>query len=192
MTDSAAADSASVPTPRRRNIRHVVFAHGLESGPWGRKITALAPIATAEGYQVHSVDFRGLDDPAARVTRLVDCCQDKTGDLILVGSSLGAYVVAAAAGALHARGLFLMAPALYLPQLPALRAGRIDCPVAIVHGWDDEVIPYQNSLRFAAEQKAALHLIAGDHSLRMQIPMLKSLFEYFLISFELLPDQRAS
>jgi pimeloyl-ACP methyl ester carboxylesterase len=188
MTDSAAPSSPAV-SPRRKTIRHVVFAHGLESGPWGRKITALAPIATAEGYQVDSVDFRGMDDPAARVTRLVDACQDKTGDLILVGSSLGAWVVTAAAGALHARGLFLMAPAFYMPQLPPLRAARIDCPTAVVHGWDDAVIPYQNSLRFAAEQKAALHLIPGDHGLHMQIPTLKSLFEYFLISFELSGDR---
>lgn len=186
MTESAASNSSAMPPARRKPIRHVVFAHGLESGPWGRKITALAPIATAEGYQVDSVDFRGMDDPAARVTRLVDCCQDKTGDLILVGSSLGAYVVTAAAGALHARGLFLMAPAFYLPQLPPLRSSAIDCPTAIVHGWDDEVIPYQNSLRFAAEHKAILHMLPGDHGLRTQIPMLKSLFEYFLISFELL------
>jgi len=188
MADSAASSSATAQ-PRRKTIRHVVFAHGLESGPWGRKITALAPIATAEGYQVDSVDFRGMDDPAARVTRLVDACQDKTGDLILVGSSLGAWVVTAAAGALHARGLFLMAPAFYMPQLPPLRAGRIDCPTAVVHGWDDAVIPYQNSLRFAAEQKAALHLVPGDHGLHTQIPTLKSLFEYFLISFELLPGR---
>jgi pimeloyl-ACP methyl ester carboxylesterase len=188
MTDSTAPSSAAA-SPRGKTIRHVVFAHGLESGPWGRKITALAPIATAEGYVVDSVDFRGMDDPAARVTRLVDACQDKTGDLILVGSSLGAWVVTAAAGALHARGLFLMAPAFYMPQLPPLRAARIDCPTAVVHGWDDAVIPYQNSLRFAAEQKAALHLIPGDHGLHMQIPTLKSLFEYFLISFELRGDR---
>lgn len=190
MTDPNASSPVAAQ-PRRKTIRHVVFAHGLESGPWGRKITALAPIATAEGYQVDSVDFRGMDDPTARVTRLVDACQDKTGDLILVGSSLGAWVVTAAAGALHARGLFLMAPAFYMPQLPPLRAARVDCPTAVVHGWDDEVIPYQNSLRFAAEQKAALHLIPGDHGLHMQIPTLKSLFEYFLISFELLPERPA-
>ena len=188
MTDSAASSPATAQ-PRRKTIRHVVFAHGLESGPWGRKITALAPIATAEGYQVDSVDFRGMDDPAARVTRLVDACQDKTGDLILVGSSLGAWVVTAAAGALHARGLFLMAPAFYMPQLPPLRAARLDCPTSVVHGWDDAVIPYQNSLRFAAEQKAALHLVPGDHGLHTQIPTLKSLFEYFLISFDQRPDR---
>ena len=31
--------------------RHVVFSHGQESGPWGRKIAALADVARSEGYR---------------------------------------------------------------------------------------------------------------------------------------------
>ena len=51
--------------------RHVVFSHGQESGPWGRKISALAEIARSEGYEAHSVDYRGIDLPRARVAKLV-------------------------------------------------------------------------------------------------------------------------
>jgi predicted alpha/beta hydrolase len=40
--------------------RHVVFSHGQESGPWGRKISALAEVARSEGYDAHSVDYRGI------------------------------------------------------------------------------------------------------------------------------------
>ena len=32
--------------------RHVVFSHGKESGPWGRKISALAEVARSEGYEL--------------------------------------------------------------------------------------------------------------------------------------------
>src|SRR6516165_7845907 len=56
--------------------RHVVFSHGQEAGPWGRKITALAEVARAEGYDAHSVDYRGIDAPRARVARLVDFCKE--------------------------------------------------------------------------------------------------------------------
>ena len=49
--------------------RHVVFSHGKESGPWGRKITALAEVARAEGYEAHSVDYRGIEEPRARVAQ---------------------------------------------------------------------------------------------------------------------------
>src|SRR3989449_11447476 len=50
----------------------------------------------------------------ARVARLVDFCKELTGDLVLVGSSLGGYVAVTSASLLHARGGFLLAPALYL------------------------------------------------------------------------------
>jgi pimeloyl-ACP methyl ester carboxylesterase len=170
--------------------RHVVFSHGLESGPWGTKISALAPIARAEGYEVDSVDYTDLRSPAERVTRLVDACNAKKGELVLVGSSLGGYVSVAAAGALHARAVFLMAPAFYRPELPELRERILDCPTCVVHGWRDDVIPVDSSIRFAREHRAELHVLDGDHGLRAQLPTLIALFEYFLISIELLPERR--
>jgi pimeloyl-ACP methyl ester carboxylesterase len=111
-------------TPVRR--RYVVFSHGKDSEPWGRKISLLAETARVEGYEVDSVDYRGIDDPAARVARLVEACQGLAGDLVLVGSSLGGYVSLAAAALLHARGVFLMAPAIYFDGLPPLRARPLD------------------------------------------------------------------
>ena len=44
-----------------------------------------------------------------------------------------------------------MAPALYLEGLPPLRERVLDCPAAIVHGWRDEVVPVEHSIRFARE-----------------------------------------
>jgi pimeloyl-ACP methyl ester carboxylesterase len=165
--------------------RHVVFSHGLESGPWGRKIAALAEIVRAEGYDAHSVDYRGIDEPRARVARLVDFCKELTGDLVLVGSSLGGYVAVASASLLHARGVFLMAPALYLDGLPPLRSGLLDCPTAIVHGWRDEVVPFEHSVRFAQSYHCALHLLESDHRLHNQVRVIQYLFEYFLIALDL-------
>ncbi len=165
--------------------RHIVFSHGQESGPWGRKISALADVARAEGHEVHSVDYRGIDDPRARVARLVEFCKELTGDLVLVGSSAGGYVSVASAALLHARGLFLMAPALYLEGLPELRSGVIDCPTAIVHGWLDEVVPVEHSVRFAKTYGATLHVLKTDHRMHNQIRVIRYLFEYFLIALDL-------
>jgi fermentation-respiration switch protein FrsA (DUF1100 family) len=165
--------------------RHVVFSHGQESGPWGRKISALAEIARSEGYEAHSVDYRGLDDPRQRVARLIDFCKELAGDLVLVGSSLGGYVAVASASLLHARGIFLMAPALYMPGLPELRQGVLDCPAAVVHGWRDDVVPFEHSVRFSQTYHAALHLLESDHQLHNQIRVIQYLFEYFLIALDL-------
>ena len=165
--------------------RHVVFSHGKESGPWGRKISALAEVARSEGYEAHSVDYRGLDEPRQRVARLVDFCKELTGDLVLVGSSLGGYIAVASASLMHARGVFLMAPALYMPGLPQLRQGVLDCPATVVHGWRDDVVPFEHSVRFAQTYGAALHLLESDHNLHNQIRVIQYLFEYFLIALDL-------
>ena len=165
--------------------RHVVFSHGQEGGPWGRKITALADTARSEGFEPESVDYRGIDAPAERLARLMEFCKRLEGDLVLVGSSLGGYVSVAAASLLHARGVFLMAPALYLPGLPELRTGVLDCPATVVHGWHDDVVPYEHSVRFAKSYKAALHLLESDHRLHNQMRVIEYLFEYFLIALDL-------
>jgi pimeloyl-ACP methyl ester carboxylesterase len=165
--------------------RHVVFSHGKDSGPWGTKITALAETARSEGYEAESVDCRGVESPRERITRLVDACKPLQGDLVLVGSSMGGYVSVAAASLLHARGVFLMAPAIYMPGLPELKKNVLECPLAIVHGMRDEVVPYAHSVRFAQEYRASLHLLDSDHRLHDQIRFIKYLFEYYLIALDL-------
>jgi len=82
------------------------FFTGQESGPWGRKISALAEVARSEGYETESVDYRGVDEPRERITRLARLLQGAAGDLVLVGSSLGGYVAVASASLLHARASF--------------------------------------------------------------------------------------
>ena len=92
--------------------RYVVFSHGKDSEPWGGKIAAMAEIAREEGFHVESVDYRGIDRPEDRVTRLLAFCKDLRGSLVLVGSSMGGYVSVAGSSLLQARGMFLLAPAL--------------------------------------------------------------------------------
>jgi fermentation-respiration switch protein FrsA (DUF1100 family) len=104
---------------------------------------------------------------------------------VLVGSSLGGYVAVASASLLHARGVFLMAPALYVAGLPQLRSGLLDCPTVVVHGWRDEVVPYEHSVRFADTYRCALHLLESDHRLHNQVRVIQYLFEYFLIALDL-------
>jgi pimeloyl-ACP methyl ester carboxylesterase len=171
--------------------RYVVFSHGKDSGPWGRKITALADVARSEGYEVESVDYRGMETVKARSDRLIEVCKSLSGDLVLVGSSLGGYVSVTASSLLHARGAFLMAPALYVEGLPPLRERVLDCPAAIVHGWRDEVVPLEHSVRFAREYNSSLHLLDSDHQLNDQLRFIKYLFEYFLIGLDL-PSERGA
>jgi pimeloyl-ACP methyl ester carboxylesterase len=161
----------------------VYFSHGKESGPWGIKITALAKIATAKGFRVESVDYTDLPVPDARAARLVSHCgTENDGPVILVGSSMGGYVATVAAAVVRPAGLFLMAPAFYLPDYAVQDPKPVSTRTVIVHGVNDEVIPMEHSIRFARHHRATLFLVNGDHALIDQLPLLEELFNLFLDS----------
>ncbi len=143
----------------------VYFSHGQESGPWGTKIRAMAEAVRALGCVAESVDYRGIANPVERAGKLVAECAGVGGPVVLVGSSMGGYVAAAAAPQIEPIGLFLLAPAFYLeeygvPTPPVPRA-----PLEIVHGWRDDIVPVEDSIRFARVARATLHVVDGDHRL---------------------------
>jgi pimeloyl-ACP methyl ester carboxylesterase len=147
----------------------VVFSHGKESGPWGSKITAMAAVARDLNLQVESVDYRGMDDPARRVDKLLAVGRELRGPFVLVGSSMGGHVAAAAANRLDTAGLFLLAPAFYMAGFEKYTPQEVAVPTAIVHGWHDAVVPVDNVIRWAREHRATLHLLDSDHRLEDKI-----------------------
>jgi len=158
----------------------VCFSHGKESGPWGTKIKALASIAEQAGWQVDSLDYQGIDDPNARVELLRQWCADCEEAYVLVGSSMGGHVAAAVANQVRPVGLFLMAPAFYIPGYEAHTPTAPACPVVIVHGWHDEIIPWQNSARFGALSSARVVFMDSDHRLIDVLSQIGHEFEVFL------------
>lgn len=160
--------------------RLVCFAHGKESGPWGTKITHLAERARARGFEVLSPDYSHTHDPKERVKQLLELAP-RARQLVLAGSSMGAYVSAMACARLKPQALFLIAPALYFPGWDEEPEG---CPAltVVVHGWRDDIVPVERSLRFAQPRKAALHLLDSGHTLNDQLPALAALFERMLES----------
>jgi len=157
----------------------VVFSHGQESGPWGTKINAMAEAVRAIGCTADSVDYQGIVDPGKRVEKLIDYCESIDESCILVGSSMGGHVATAAADKVSAAGLFVLAPAFYMPEFEALTPAAPSMPMAIVHGWDDEIVPVESSIRYASECKATLHLVDGGHRLTANIDEIN----YYLTRF---------
>jgi len=143
----------------------VIFSHGQESGPWGTKIRSMAETVRALGCEADSIDYQGIADPTDRVTKLIDECAGSDNPLVLVGSSMGGHVATAAAGKLNTAGLFVLAPAYYMPEFEALTPAPPDVPIFIVHGWHDDVVPVENSIRYARKCGATLHIVDGDHRL---------------------------
>ncbi|MEZ4450942.1 MAG: alpha/beta fold hydrolase [Nannocystaceae bacterium] len=158
----------------------LLFAHGLESGPHGRKYQALVDA----GHSVRAPECRGMD-LALRVDVLVDAIvairRRGAGDPFVVGSSFGglagllAALIAADRGDPVA-GLLLCAPALQLPlPEPLQRSLRPPAPTTILHGRGDEVIPIAHSRAFALEHGSRLVEVDDDHRLAASIPTMLEL-----------------
>jgi len=159
----------------------VYFSHGKESGPWGSKITRLANIAKVHGYGVESIDYSDTFNPDLRAERLINVLKDEEEDLLLVGSSMGGYVSLVASEQVKTHGVFLLAPALFIPGYKK-QTYNTKTKVEIVHGWSDDVIPPENSIKFAQNINCSLHLISGDHRLNSSIEVVEKLFSQFLLS----------
>lgn len=164
----------------------VIFSHGHLSSPDSHKIKELAPTAEAQGHATEAIDYRDLqDDPIARSQRLIEHIDRLNTPPILVGSSMGGYVAMAAAQFRSVAGLFLMAPALFMENrvpggvVPEKYEPATD-HISVVHGWNDEVIDWRRSLKFAEQSGAALHLLDTDHRMASEMTRIEQLFDGFL------------
>ncbi|MGD8377966.1 MAG: alpha/beta hydrolase [Gammaproteobacteria bacterium] len=162
---------------------HIVFSHGKESGPWGTKISRMAELLKLRGLTFDSLDYQGMDEPQPRIDKLVAHCRGGHKSLLLVGSSMGSYVSLAAAEKVQPAGLFLLAPAVYMPGYDAPLGLPPGCHVEVVHGWRDDVVPVQNGIRFAREHQALLHVLDSDHRLTDSLEYITHLFGLFLARF---------
>lgn len=158
----------------------VIFSHGKESGPWGTKIKSLADIAKQYGHQVDSIDYTGISSPDERAGKLITVLANTTQAVILVGSSMGAYVSLLASEHYACEGLFMLAPALYMPDYAKQSYSSMAKNICAVHGLSDDIIPYQHSQQYAQASGCELHLIEGDHRLNSSLEEVCEIFDKFL------------
>ena len=158
----------------------VIFSHGQESGPWGTKIRAMADMVRGLDYSADSIDYQGIADPTERVQKLIAECRAIEDTLVLVGSSMGGHVATAAADSLSAAGLFVLAPAYFIEEYEELTPEPPKMPICIVHGWHDDIVPVENSIRFAASCAATLHIVDGDHRLTNNLDEINTYLKNFI------------
>ncbi|QGY38783.1 alpha/beta fold hydrolase [Pseudodesulfovibrio cashew] len=158
----------------------LIWCHGSLSEPWGAKSRYLAGVAETAGLEMDALDFRDLDDPDDRVERMVSHLEGSDVPAILVGSSMGGYVAAAACSRLKIAGIFLLAPAFYLPGYATHVFNGLPKAVTVVHGWRDDVVPVENAIRFASLHRAELHVLDDGHRLAASTEALGVYFFNFL------------
>ncbi len=218
-----------MPDGRRIAFRHVrgagpavVFLPGYMSDMAGGKATALIEWAVARGRECLLLDYSGCGESSGRFDEgtLTRWCEEVvalverqvTGRVVLVGSSMGGWLMLLVGRALGARlgGLVGIAAAPdftdwgcsagdraslaagktvyednpYGPEPTPLHPGfwadaqaqrllggtiALDCPVRLLHGQEDEVVPPEISLRLAralrSEDVQVTLVKGGDHRL---------------------------
>ena len=84
-------------------------------------------------------------DPEERVKQLLRWSR-VISKSFLVGSSMGGYVATVAAETLKPKGLFLLAPAFYLPGYRQTDFKPPTDRTLVFHGWRDDIVPPENFL----------------------------------------------
>ncbi|MDH5680592.1 MAG: alpha/beta hydrolase [Spirochaetota bacterium] len=158
----------------------VIFSHGLESSPQSRKIVYLSEISRSLGLSCQAPDYRFTQDPDRRVQSLLSLCESISGEVILVGSSMGGYVSVVASEIMKPKGLFLMAPAFFLSGYNRQSFKPGSSTVTVIHGWHDELIPPENVFRFSREHQAELHVLDSDHILSDCLEDIGLIYKSFL------------
>lgn len=159
----------------------VIFSHGKESGPFGSKIKYLMDIVFKySNMKSHSIDYSDLDNPDERVIRLIDYCSNIDDQIILVGSSMGGYTSIVGSEIIKPKGLFVMAPALYMPGYLVQDYKPTSEHKLVIFGYNDEVIPVENGIKFSKSHQVPLILIPSDHRLKNDIEYIGAQFDLFL------------
>ncbi len=161
------------------NNYKIYFSHGKETGPKAYKISYLRAIAEKLEFETESIDYTSTKNPDKRVEILLNS-YEKSKKTILYGSSMGAYVSLSASEIIMPKAMFLLAPAFYLPNYKTQSFPKANVPTTIIHGRNDTVVPYKNSIKFAEKHICELHIVNDNHSLSNSKNIISFLFEEFL------------
>ena len=167
---------------------HIIISHGLESSPDATKATALSKVAEALGWTQQRPDYRDLDaigrlgDVHGRIARLRAIAEGVQGPLVLAGSSMGAFISAHVSRQVPVLGLFLMAPPVKLFEGYDLPLEAAAVPTRIVHGWNDELIPAAEVVRWAQPRRDHLTLVDDSHRLSAHVQYCADELGRFLAS----------
>jgi len=67
-----------------------------------------------------------------------------------------------------------------MPGAEANTPQEVSCPTVIVHGWRDDIVPVDHSIRWAREHRAELHILESGHRLEDKLAAICRLLRSFL------------
>lgn len=160
----------------------VIFSHGREGSPSGTKSKILEKIARELHYEFLAPDYTSIENPDDRANKLIEIVNSMESPIILAGSSMGGYISTVVSNTIKCAGLFLIAPALYMPNYKVQLYPTNANTVYVRHGWQDEIIPVENSIKFAKSINCELKVVNDNHRMSKTLLDLQNSFRNFLIS----------
>lgn len=133
----------------------VIFAHGKEGSPNGRKATFIRNTFNAITPDLHKKPLEEQVDILKQLVR-------ENPDCLLVGSSMGGAAASIAAWEETPSKLLLLAPALSYPECKGVPE---DLDTVILHGTNDEIIPHDVSVEAQKKSGCELILVEDCHRL---------------------------
>jgi predicted esterase len=142
----------------------IVFLHGLETGPYGKKYQALKQMFAA----VVAPDCEGIKDPTERLHIIQQHLEHEPGPFLVVGSSAGG-LMALRLQQVDPRVacMVLCAPAIHTEAAAGLSPEGLP-PTIIIHGIHDDVVPIDSSRCF----RIPMLEVEDGHRLDNSIPLI--------------------
>lgn len=157
------------PGSGTRGVALLAHPHPLHGGTLDNKvIQTLAKAFLSVGYAAVRFNFRGVgasegvfDNGRGEIEDVMAVARYSSArfgamDLALAGFSFGGYVAAQAAATLKPAKLVLVAPAVNLYTMPAVKGGAL-----VVHGEEDDVVPLKDVLAWARPQHLPVTVLPG-------------------------------
>jgi alpha/beta superfamily hydrolase len=158
-----------VPAGEPRGLALVAHPHPLRGGSLDNKVAwTLARAALARGLIAVRPNFRGVGESEGEFDHGVGETEDLIavasavsshyGDLpwTLMGFSFGAYVQQRVAKSMHAQRLIMVGPAVSMYEFEPTQM-----PATLIHGDQDEVIPFAAARDYAEAHRIPLIVVEG-------------------------------
>lgn len=159
---------------------NIVYSHGRRGAKGKGKSVRLLKAARELGHHTLEVEYLANDSIPKWINKCQAACSTVQDNLVLVGSSLGAFVSIEISKHFSPCGMFLLAPALGLDGYPTLSLSIKHPNVQIIHGWRDRVVNPLDVVKYAQFQLADLLVINDGHDLRNSLDIIEGEFRRFL------------
>ena len=159
----------------------------------GKSAKFYAEISKHCGFRVACMDYTGIFTPKQKVQHLVNECKrlkmNEKENVILVGSSIGAYVSLHASSIIRPKGMFLMSPVLKIQDNDinnindnqhkpfTTEMGNIE----IIQGWNDTTVDKVIVMNYCRRHWIPRHLFWDERDLKKSLKVTSVLFERFLV-----------